>query len=84
MLNPRVLINQSLKIFSGRHQYRQELARTTYKASRVSLTLGNLPKAEEERREAFRLRQLLVPDDERGVDEIMEKDYDVLVVFWSR
>ncbi len=81
---PRNLINQALKVFGGRLQYRQELARTTYKASQVSLASGNNDKAEAELREAFHLRQALLPDDHRGMDELTEEDYDNLVVFWSR
>ena len=80
----RVLINQALKVFSGRQQYRQELARSTYKASQVSFGSGNSSKAEAELRDAFRLRQSLVPDDDHGMDELTEEDYDNLVVFWSR
>jgi hypothetical protein len=84
MCSLRVLINQALKVFSGRQQYRQELARSTYKASQVSFGSGSTSKAESELRDAFRLRQALVPDDDRGMDELTEEDYDNLVVFWSR
>lgn len=80
----RVLINQALKVFRGRPQYRQELARSMFKASQVSLGMGNIEKAEVELRDAFHLRQSLIPDDHRGMDELTEEDYDNLVVFWSR
>ncbi|KAJ8125977.1 hypothetical protein O1611_g7661 [Lasiodiplodia mahajangana] len=80
----QVLINQALKVFSGRHQYRQELARSTFKASQVSKAIGNEDKANEQLREAFELRRALVPDDTRDIDETHEDDYDHLVVFWSR
>ncbi|KAM3476171.1 hypothetical protein MY8738_007067 [Beauveria namnaoensis] len=80
----RVLINQALKVFSGRRQYRQELARSTYKASQVSRAMGNNSKAEAELQEAFQLRRALLPGDRRGNDELTEADFDNLVVFWSR
>lgn len=83
MCSFNVLINQGLKLFSGRQQYRQELARSTYKASQVSFGSGNTSKAESELRDAFRLRQALVSDYDHDMDELTE-DYDSLIVFWSR
>lgn len=71
-------------MFSGRQQYKQELARSTYKASQVSLAMGSKEKAEEELCEAYTLRRSVVQDDVRGMDELKESDYDELVVFWSR
>lgn len=71
-------------MFSGRQQYKQELARSTYKASQVSLAMGNKERAEEELREAYTLRRSVVQDDDRDIDELKEVDYDELVVFWSR
>ncbi|KAK2031996.1 hypothetical protein LX32DRAFT_691265 [Colletotrichum zoysiae] len=46
-----VLINQALKVFRNRHQYRQELCRTLYKASQVSRAMG------EERQSAEKLQE---------------------------
>ncbi|KAI0120070.1 P-loop containing nucleoside triphosphate hydrolase protein [Nemania sp. FL0031] len=80
----QVLISQALKVFSGRQQYRQELARSTFKAAQVSRAIGDEGKADEQLRMAFELRCSLVPDDTRNIDEIHEDDYDKLVVFWSR
>ncbi|KUJ18332.1 uncharacterized protein LY89DRAFT_733010 [Mollisia scopiformis] len=62
----------------------KELARSTYKASQVSFGSVNTSKAESELRDAFHFLQALVPDDDRGMDELTEEDYDNLVVFWSR
>jgi hypothetical protein len=78
------LINQALKVFSGRPRYRNELARSTYKAAQLSQEMGLDDKAAQEFQEAFSIRQKLVPKDKRHMEDLREADYDELVVFWSR
>lgn len=83
-MTSRALIDQALKVFSGRPRYKQEYARALYKAGQLSQAVGNSARATLEFEEAYRLRQGLVRDDQRGIEELQESDFDDLVVFWSR
>jgi len=77
-------IKQALDIFSSRPYYKNELARTTYKHGQMLHDKGDLPAAEAEFAKAFRLRKSLRPKDIRGRADLSERDYDDLVIFWSR
>lgn len=79
----RSLINQAINVFSGRPKYRNELARAMYKAGQISKREGNEGSAAEFD-EAFKLRRLVRPHDGRDCSELVEADFDDLVVFWSR
>ncbi|PVH75066.1 hypothetical protein DL98DRAFT_536965 [Cadophora sp. DSE1049] len=75
----KVLTNQKLKVFCGRQQYRQDLARSTYKASQVSFGSGNTSQADAELQDAFHLRQIFFL---MTIEELMSSQKKTLTTSW--
>lgn len=74
----------ALRIFKSRPYLTNELARTTFRKSRLYRMSGLSAKAEQLLNEAYKLRKRLEPWDGRSLHQVEEKDYDKLVAFWSR
>ncbi|EHK24082.1 uncharacterized protein TRIVIDRAFT_67712 [Trichoderma virens Gv29-8] len=77
-------LTQALRIFARRPHHRHEHARTTFKQGQLYLASGNVDKADQSFKAAHKQRQSLIPQDIRSWDELIEKDYDELVIFMSR
>jgi len=80
----RSYIDQALKIFVSRPYYRHEYARTTYKEAQLLQAQGDEADAAKVFQKAFELRQELLPDEKRQIEDLKEIDYDNMVIFWSR
>ncbi|GME43675.1 putative tetratricopeptide repeat domain-containing protein [Neofusicoccum parvum] len=78
------LLDQALKIFTGRPVYLPERARAMFKRSRVLELLGRLKEAETEKEESLKLLRELTDLGTKTLDEITDADFDEVIVFWSR
>ncbi|KAL1626888.1 hypothetical protein SLS56_006616 [Neofusicoccum ribis] len=78
------LLDQALKIFTGRPVYLPERARAMFKRSRVLKLLGKLKEAETEKEENLKLLRELTDLGTKTLDEITDADFDEVIVFWSR
>lgn len=80
----RSYLDQALKIFASRTYHRNELARSTYKQGQLHAAIGQHDAADQAFRSAYKLRSMIVLEDKRPMDELCEKDYDDMVIYWSR
>ena len=80
----REYLNLALKTFSRREYLVGDLARTTFCKGRLLRYLKKDAEADEMLSKAYQLRKELKPDDLRPLEELDEKDFDLLVVFWAR
>ncbi|KAH8587287.1 hypothetical protein B0O99DRAFT_665462 [Bisporella sp. PMI_857] len=67
-----------------RTYHRNELARSTSKQGQLHAAIGQHDVAEQAFRSAYKLRSMIVPEDERPIQELCEQDYDDIVIYWSR
>ncbi|KID85046.1 hypothetical protein MGU_07839 [Metarhizium guizhouense ARSEF 977] len=81
--NPDYL-SRALRIFARRPYHKHEHARTTFRRGQRHLARGKTELAEQSFKAAHKERQSLKPQDTRPRDELLEKDYDELVIFMSR
>lgn len=85
MPNIRKLIDQALKVWGVYNQiYRPELARTTFLKARVLFKKGDDKQALKLFKEAVKLRNLIPQAKSKPEQDLGEKDFDELVMFWSR
>ena len=84
LILPRDYLDLALKIFSRREYLLGELARTTFCKGRLLGYMKRDAEADEMLSKAYQLRKKLKPDDLRLLEELDEKDFDLLVVFWAR
>lgn len=77
-------LSQALELFGRRPYYKQEYARTVFRQGQLYFASGEIDLAEQSFKAAQKLRQKLVRHDARQWDELIERDYDDLVIFWSR
>lgn len=80
----RSYLDQALKIFASRTYHRNELARSTYKQGQLHAAIGKHDAADQAFQSAYKLRSMIVPEDKRPMEELCEKDYDDMVIYWSR
>ena len=78
------MIDQAIRVYSARKCHLNELARTLYKRGQLLSTRGNKLEAAASWSRAYELRRSIVKDDPRPIDEVLEKDYDKLIIFWNR
>ncbi|KAJ8130476.1 hypothetical protein O1611_g3151 [Lasiodiplodia mahajangana] len=64
--------------------YRPEIARTTFLKAQVLEKMGAAQEANAAYEVAGRLRMGVVPDDKRDVKSLTMKDFDAIVIFWTR
>jgi hypothetical protein len=60
------------------------MARSTYKQGQLFQVMGLSAEAARSFEEAYILRTKIVPNDIRSEQELTERDYDELVMLWSR
>ncbi|SMR53463.1 unnamed protein product [Zymoseptoria tritici ST99CH_3D1] len=77
-------LSRALRIFAHRSYHKQEHARTVFRQGQLYLASGKSELAEQQFIAAHKQRQALVPSDTRPWYQMSEKDYDELVMFWSR
>ncbi|KAH8660511.1 hypothetical protein BX600DRAFT_523500 [Xylariales sp. PMI_506] len=77
-------LDEALRIFARRSYHKHEYARSIFRQGQLYLAKGEAEKAEQLFKEAHHQRRALVPHDSRTWDELLEKDYDELVIYWSR
>lgn len=77
-------INKALKTFSSRPYLKNELARTMFLRGNLLRALGDERQAQRTLMQACGYRKKLLPHDIRKLHELGEKDFDLLVAFWSR
>lgn len=80
----RQLMQQALKIFSSKSYYRRELARCKFKEGQLCDAFGDKAEATKSFDQAFKLRREILPADKRDLDDLVEADFDEMVIFWSR
>jgi len=80
----RSYLDQALKIFGSRTYHRHELARSTYKQGQLYAATGKHDAAEQAFLAAYNLRSTIMPNDKRPIEEVHEKDYDDMIIYWSR
>lgn len=80
----RTYLGQALRIFKGRPHLLNELARTTFKKGQLLRLMGQDSEAETAILQAYEMRKELEPQDTRSLEELEEKDFNMLVAFWSR
>lgn len=80
----RSLLDQALKIYSGRKHFRPENARALYKKGKLLERIGT--DAQEHLKWALNMYQGLAgnPNLLQGLDEVTDADFDRLIVFWSK
>ena len=78
------MIDQAIRVYSARKCHRNEYARSLYKRAQLLSAMGNQSGAASLRTRAYELRRSIVKDDLRPIDEIEEKDYNKLIIFWNR
>ena len=61
-----------------------ELARTTFKKGQLLRLMGQDSEAETTILQAYEMRKELESQDTRSLEELEEKDFNMLVAFWSR
>ncbi|KAJ5623414.1 hypothetical protein N7490_012019 [Penicillium lividum] len=74
----------ALKIFNRREYLVSKLARTSFCKGRLLGYMKRDTEANELLSKAYQMREKLKPDDIRPLEELEEKDFDILVEFWSR
>lgn len=80
----RVMIDQAINVYAARKCHRNEFARSLYKKGQLLSNAGNEAEATTARSRAYELRRLIAKEDPRPIDQVCEKDYDRLVIFWNR
>ena len=78
------MIEKAIKVYSVRKCHLNELARTLYKRGQLLSTKGAKSEADACWSRAYELRRSIVKDDLRPIDEVLEEDYDKLIIFWNR
>ncbi|KAL1638140.1 hypothetical protein SLS58_008977 [Diplodia intermedia] len=78
------LLDQALKVFTGRPVYLAERARATFKKSRVLELRGLVEKASLEREASFGLLSNLTDLEGKTAADVSEPDFDEILCFWSR
>ncbi|KAL0263689.1 hypothetical protein SLS55_002670 [Diplodia seriata] len=78
------LLDQALKVFTGRPVYLAERARATFKKSRVLELRGLGEKASLEREASFGLLSNLTDLEGKTAADVSEPDFDEILCFWSR
>ena len=78
------MIDQAIKVYSARKCHLNELTRSLYKRGQLLSHRGNKEEANASWSKAYQLRRSIVKDDLRPIDEVLEKDYDKLIIFWNR
>jgi len=84
--SPREHISLALDTFR-RYQplgFCGQMARSTYKQGQLFQVMGLSAEAARSFEEAYILRTKIVPNDIRSEQELTERDYDELVMLWSR
>lgn len=79
-----VLLSQSLKVYGDIPWYKPQAARTAFKYGRLLRFLESNVEGELFLETAMRLRKELVPDDNRTEEQLLDRDFDVLVYYFSR
>ncbi|KID59428.1 NB-ARC and TPR domain protein, partial [Metarhizium brunneum ARSEF 3297] len=77
-------LSRALRIFARRPFHKHKHARTIFRQGQLYLARGKPELAEQSFKAAHKQRQSLKPQDTRPWDELLEKDYDELVIFMSR
>ena len=80
----RESINVAISVYAPRKHNLNELARSTFKKGQISRAQGDIANADKCQREAFDMRRSVCPDDDRGLHQIQEVDYDRIIIFWNR
>jgi hypothetical protein len=87
-LKIRDLIRHAIGAYESKQNslqlYKPEKARAHFKLANIFRQMDRDPEADEELREAYRLYRELRPNDDRKAEELADKDFDSIVVFWSR
>ena len=78
------MIDQAIRVYSARKCHLNEYARTLYKRAQLLSAMGNQSGSATLWTRAYELRRSIVKDDLRPIDEIEEKDYNKLIIFWNR
>jgi hypothetical protein len=83
--NPRILLDQALKIYGGRPYYKPEIARCNFKNGMSLVAMGKMLEAQQALDEALGLYYEIVGK-ERGKsrEQLVDADFDELVVFWTK
>jgi len=78
------MLEQALEVYSSSQLYRNEIARTTYKLGCVLQDSGKIEEGKgkiDDAEKRYRAIKGIADDEALDLDE---KDYDGLVMFWSR
>ena len=80
----RAMIDQAIGVYSARKCHVDELARTLFKRGQLLVAKRLESEATASWSRAYGIRRSIVKDDLRPAKEVMEKDYDRLIIFWNR
>jgi len=82
--NHRKLLDQALKAYGGREIYKPEIARATYKRSKVLHLLGRSDQAREDLMSSRELLRMITRAPVNAEEDLQDSDFDEQISFWSR
>lgn len=77
-------LDQALKVFLYRPWFKNEKARTSFQKGKLLESVGRHSEAKPYLREAGAIYRELCPEDPKKREDLTMKDFDELVMFWSR
>jgi hypothetical protein len=83
-----MLVRHAIEAYESKQDslqlYKPEKARAHFKLSKIYRQMDGEEDADQELREAYRLYREIRMDDHREAKVLDDKDFDGIVVFWSR
>ncbi len=80
----RLRFEVALRIYADDQHYRPEIARTTFQLGRALIGLGSVESGKQCILKAGQLYRELVPDNNVGLEDLRDADFDELICFWFR
>ena len=84
LIQPREWYNKAMAVYENREIYAPEQARLLFKRSRSLRNMGKSAEADQDDNDCLDLYRQLVPQDRKPLEGLSDRDFDRLIVFWSR
>lgn len=79
-----ILLDQCIKIYGDIPWFKPQAARASWKKGKLLLDLGNEIEGKAQLARAMDFRRQIDPKDKREEEDLVDKDWDELVWFYSR